>query len=247
MPSLVRPLAVVGAMVALHYAIQAITAVLMELTSLVPAGETGELLHAVEHHLWQLLLALVAIGVLSRGHWGRWGLNLRRRSESTRIIKRFTLVYGAYFIGIGFVLQWLLFPAPDAPGPLEPGQIAGRLLFGFVLVGISEEVLFRGLIHTALAGAWTGAFWWRSWAMPTAGIIAALIFTLAHVRIDLQPLEVTYSLPQLLMAFVLGLFYSAAYHRTGSLLAPVVCHNLSDGLLWASEYALIALEGGSGG
>lgn len=204
----------------------------------------GSFVHAFDHHFWQMALAFGAIGLLGRARWGEWGLNLRNGAESFRILRKFLVVYGIYFIGAGFLIQ-LLFAPPGTPEqPVSATHIAGRLAFGFLFVGVSEEILFRGLIHTYLARHWRGVWRWRGWELPTAGLLAALLFTLAHVGFTIAPLEITHlSWPQLLMAFVLGIFYSWAYHVTGSLLAPIVAHNVSDGALWASEFVLFWLKG----
>ena len=84
-------------------------------------------------------------------------------------------------------------------------------------------------------------------AFALAGIVAALVFTLAHVGFRLAPFELFHLVPlQLVQALVLGVFYSWAYHRTGSLLAPIVAHNFSDGVLWLGEYFLLWVQGTTG-
>jgi uncharacterized protein len=229
--------------IGLYYAIQLLTQLLAVYPHLgLPEDLTrhGSWVQVFDHHVWQMLLALAAIGILSRGRWREWGLNLRNRNESLRLIWQFLRYYGLYFIGIGFVVQWLFFPIPEVDHPLTVTHIAGRLLFGFLFVGLSEEILFRGLIQTYLSRFWRGVRRWGSIEMPVAGILAAGIFTLVHINFSIVPLQITHLyIPQLIMALVLGLFYAFAYHRTGSLLAPIVTHNLSDGLLWMSEYLLV--------
>lgn len=236
-----------AAVIVAHYAIQLATRPLQVYPHLGLPDELtrhGGWVQLVDHHFWQMALALVVIGLLSRGDWAAWGLNLHNRAESLRIVRRFLWIYGVYFIGIGFVVQLLLLPEPSPGPPLTAANVVGKLAFGFLFVGVSEEILFRGLFHTWLARHWTGVWHWRGIEMPVAGVLAALVFVLAHVGIRLSTLEVTHLYPpQLLMALVLGLFYSWAYHRTGSLLAPIVAHNLSDGLLWSSEFLLAWLKG----
>lgn len=233
------------ALIATYYVIQWLTSVLavhphLDLSEEVRAGGWVQ---AFDHHFWQMVLALLIIGVIARGQWADWGLNLRNRAESLRILRRFLVIYGGWFIGVGFIVQLLLLRAPDPGHPVTLTNIAGRLAFGFLFVGLSEEILFRGLIHTALARYWSGVLHWKRVEMPVAGVIAAVIFTVAHIGFSLSPFAITHLyVPQLAMAFVLGLFYSAAYHRTGSLLAPILAHNFSDGALWVSEYALAMLK-----
>lgn len=240
----------VAAVLATYYAIQLLTRVLAVYPHLPlspAASGPGSWVPAVDHHVWQMVLALAVIAVLSRGRWSEWGLNLGERAESLSIVRRFVWIYGVYFVGGGLVVQALFLGAPAADHPLTGFHIVGRLAFGFVLVGLSEEILFRGLFHTWLARSWTGVVRVRGVEMPTAGIVAALVFTVAHVGFRIAPFEVFHLVPlQLVQALVLGLFYSWAYHRTGSLLAPVLAHNFSDGALWAGEYLLLGVQSATG-
>jgi membrane protease YdiL (CAAX protease family) len=64
--------------------------------------------------------------------------------------------------------------------------------------------------------------------VPTAGLITALIFAFAHMEINFTPFSVDFSTPQIALAFILGIFYSIAYERTRSLIAPVVSHNVAN-------------------
>jgi membrane protease YdiL (CAAX protease family) len=43
---------------------------------------------------------------------------------------------------------------------------------------------------------------------------------------------------QQFFAFGLGIYYSAVYHRTGSLLNPILAHNFWDGVAVASWFLL---------
>jgi membrane protease YdiL (CAAX protease family) len=48
-------------------------------------------------------------------------------------------------------------------------------------------------------------------------------------------------LGQQLYAVALGVIYAYLYERTGSLVAPIVTHNVSDGVELALEFVLTAL------
>ena len=77
-----------------------------------------------------------------------------------------------------------------------------------IVAPVVEEVLYRGLLQTALLAAMPGRRW-------TVVILAASAFALQHA--GLPP----HTLPGL---FILGLFLGWLYERTGSLLAPIVLH-----------------------
>ena len=78
---------------------------------------------------------------------------------------------------------------------------------------LSEELLFRGFLLSALAGTRLG-FWG-----------AALVSTLAWAA-----LHAGYSAIGLAEVFVIGLFFSWLLWRTGSLRVPIFCHALYNSL-----------------
>jgi membrane protease YdiL (CAAX protease family) len=72
---------------------------------------------------------------------------------------------------------------------------------------------------------------------PTAGVICAVLFSMAHIGFTVSPFKITYLDPvQLVIAFGFGILYAFMYRNTGSLLGPVLIHNVSDGLLAAISY-----------
>lgn len=232
-------------LVLLYYAIQFATLRLQVWPLLgLPESATqhGNWAQISDHHLWQMLLAIGVIAVFARGRIAEWGLNLRKRDVSMRVLRRFMLYYGVYFVGIGFVVQLLFTSPPGLPFPATTLNVAGMLAFTFLLSGLSEEILFRGLMHTYLLRFFGGLVRVRGIEIPVAGIITAIIFTLVHINFRIAPLTITHLyLPQLVLAFVLGIYYSAVYHRTGSLLNPILAHNFSNGTLYLSSLALAAL------
>lgn len=61
-------------------------------------------------------------------------------------------------------------------------NVIGILLFMGVVSGLSEEVLFRDFIQTYLTGYFDRTFPVFGRELPAAGLIAAVVFTVAHVR-----------------------------------------------------------------
>jgi uncharacterized protein len=207
-------------------------------------SERASWVFAVEHHAIQLILALVLIGVTGLGKFTAWGLNLGNYNESIKIFKSFCYYYIVWFLGVSFIIQLLSYPGPPFHHSFNTIQILGYLGFGFILTGLSEEILFRGFIHTFLAKYFTKIRTRGKIEMPDAGILTAVLFTIAHIGFTIYPFEIWYIEPlQLVQAFVLGLFYSWAYHRTGSLLAPILAHNVSNGAMWSMDYILYWLKG----
>jgi membrane protease YdiL (CAAX protease family) len=79
---------------------------------------------------------------------------------------------------------------------------------------LSEELLFRGFLLSALAQSRTG-FWW-------AAIVSSALWTALHVG---------YSAVGILEVFVIGLFFSWLLWRTGSLRVAIFCHAVYNSLI----------------
>lgn len=197
-----------------------------------------------EHHLVQLGAALGLVLLISRGRLAGFGFTLAHREESWRLLTRgfFPVLLVSLLVGHVVVPLWQGSPpARFAESLPAPGDLVGMLLFGLVLVGLSEEVAFRGLLHTVLARGWHGTVRVAGVDVPVAGFWSAGLFTLAHVGLSVAPLGVTSVDPrQLLLAWILGLYYAVALHRTGSLLAPVLAHNAVNGGILLAELAVTA-------
>jgi membrane protease YdiL (CAAX protease family) len=95
-----------------------------------------------------LLAGTLFIG-LRRWNLGQLGLNRQGIGLS--------LACGAAVIAI-MVLGRLTIDLPGEPRPLTFGRLAGNIAFYFGVVGLIEELLFRGLIYYAL-DEWRGARW----------------------------------------------------------------------------------------
>ncbi|MEW6753076.1 MAG: CPBP family intramembrane glutamic endopeptidase [Candidatus Latescibacterota bacterium] len=93
--------------------------------------------------------------------------------------------------------------------PLLAGRSLGELALIAGLAGLTEEMLFRGLLQEGLA-AWLGS---------AGGLLAAgLLFGASHW---ITPAYV-------LVAGLMGLYLGCLYQATGNLLAPVLAHAAYD-------------------
>lgn len=184
------------------------------------------------HHLVQMLLAIIVI-LLSI--WNKpiknWGFNLNNKSWSLNIFWKFCIGW-IIFLTIGTILfQWSSNSEPIIKYPLTTRNITGNLSFMFTMPGLSEEILFRALAIGILLKSWGGRMNFGIFRISATGLIATIIFTLAHFGYTIQPFQIDYIEPmQLLFAFGLGIFYAVMLEKTGSLLGPILVHNASDGL-----------------
>lgn len=198
----------------------------------ITGGEVGsgnELLFALGAQLLGLVFAVLILVVRRRWSWRVYG--------PVRPSARIALLAVAVGIG-GTILTYLLNALvalvfrPEAPVEqqvLQDAMAGGRaivlaVLVAVVMAPIAEELLFRGLLFQALRrriGLWPGA------------LLSSAVFTLIHV-------EIVTSQPFALVGlFSLGVFLAWAFHRTGSLLVPVLGHAVfnasSLGLAFAVE------------
>ena len=153
---------------------------------------------------------------------------------------------GLLFVGLDLIqyklsemLDYFQLPSTNVIGVVFETASASRaviaLVIGVVLVPFAEEVLFRGVLFTALR---------RTCGMPPAVLLSAAAFGSLHA--------------ERMFPTILGVLLAWLYHRTGTLWAPVTAHALVNlaglglgfdhgrllhGLSWTQIGVLIALIG----
>ena len=166
--------------------------------------------------LQELVGALVAVLFLVRTD--RAGL-LRRRGCGF-LNGLLVGMYPLFFIGYTF-FGTLAFGRPDTP--LLPLPRILTFLLNMILVGVAEELVFRGIIAqtllerygTARAGVWK------------ACLVSGVLFGAAHLSnlLGSEPFGV---LMQCVFAASLGVMLAAIYFRTGNLWVTVFLHSAMD-------------------
>jgi membrane protease YdiL (CAAX protease family) len=100
-----------------------------------------------------------------------------------------------------------------------PARTIGFVLFNTIMVGISEELMFRGIM---LRGALSSMRIWPAiW-------LSCILFGLVHVMNVFITGEAVPAMIQAVAAFLSGLFFMAARIRTGSLFPVIAIHALWD-------------------
>ena len=114
--------------------------------------------------------------------------------------------------------------------------LTAQLVFLAFVVGPTEELLFRGLIQTALngphpglplGGRANGPARGEGWRVQQGTVIAALLFGLFHL-INLAYQSLGSTLQQVLTAFVIGLVFGVLYDRTRNLIGASFAHSVAD-------------------
>jgi membrane protease YdiL (CAAX protease family) len=121
------------------------------------------------------------------------------------------LVYAVVALPVGFATGFIAW-RPQ----LDAAHVTGAPLIIYLVTGVPEEFLFRGLMQNLL-GRWLG---WR------AGLgIASVIFGLAHLP-DWR---------YVVLATIAGLAYGLVYQRTQHITASAITHALVDGM-WVAMF-----------
>jgi membrane protease YdiL (CAAX protease family) len=124
--------------------------------------------------------------------------------DATTAVAAF-LVYAVIAIPIGLATGFIGWQPR-----LDPTHVLGGPLIIYLVTGVPEEFLFRGLLQNVLTG----------WLGPRAGlVIASIIFGLAHLP-DLR---------YVLLAAIAGVAYGYVYRRTQRITASAITHALVDG------------------
>jgi hypothetical protein len=93
-----------------------------------------------------------------------------------------------------------------------------NLLFVIVLVGISEEFVFRGLVQTGLNNSLKKTLKLGKGSIRLGTILAALAFAALHFS----------DISSILFAFVFGILVGHFYDKTDSIWGAVIIHNMVD-------------------
>jgi len=199
-------------------------------------GNTETPLPYVANHAVMLLIAAALIGWFSKGNIAEYGLEWPRHNRY--VVS--ALVWGAAFGVLATVVDSFPQIAQHLPPPddlaLTPRSIGTWLSFQWIFAGPIEEIVFRGLLQTFLTQRISGRIRLGKYEVHVAGAFLALLFALAHLT-DFWKEGFWIALSRQIVIFAHGILYAYWREKSGSLLAPIIGHNLSDGV----EYVLMFL------
>jgi len=186
----------------------------------------------------ELLIALLAISLIWRGEFARFGF---RFSGQLRIWKSvlvsLPLFLASLIIGGVFSSLIMIMVGPTPTYDFGNMNLLQQIVKVWILASIVEEVVFRGLILTYLSTRLSRSFSFLRLRISYATLIAALMFSLAHLALLTQGAGAAQIVMIELSTFILGI--AAGYFRetTGSLVPAVVIHALFN--VWGSGLQLI--------
>lgn len=188
------------------------------------------------NHAVMLVIALALIAWFAKGRLSEYGLHWPK--QKSYVLS--ALLWGAFFGLLMTVVDYLPQILKHLPPPdnlsLAPGSIVTWLFFEGIFVGPTEEIPFRGLLQTFLMQRSSGRVRLWNYEMHIAGVILAMLFAIAHLT-SFWTENFWIALGQQIYAFALGILYAYWREKSGSLLGPIIGHNVSDGV----EYVLMFL------
>jgi uncharacterized protein len=187
------------------------------------------------NHAVMLAIALALIAWFSNGNLTEYGLQWPEHLHYVPSALLCGAAFGLLMTIVDYFPQILKHIPPENLS-LTPASVGAWLFFQGIYVGPTEEIPFRGLLQTYLMQRTSGRVRLWNYDMHVAGVILAILFALAHLT-SFWTENLWLALGQQIYAFALGILYAYWREKSGSLLAPILGHNMSDGV----EYALMFL------
>lgn len=198
----------------------------------------------IVHHIIQALIPIFLILIWKKDFFKDWGFKWGNKTIGWKWVGWFTLVWVLIYVGIN-TFNLLTNNTPEAYYDVTNSRnFLGELFFRSIIVGPSEEILFRSfpivLLLTAGFIKKTDIF---GFEITYAGIISAVLFALAHIGFNFYPFEIYhFSVVQVVTSLGFGLLYAIVFHQTKSIYYPMIIHSISDVIPLLALYVLHLLN-----
>jgi len=189
-------------------------------------------------HIPQFVIPFVLICWITKGRLGEYGFNVKQKPPV--FTHRRMLGLGALFgllMSVRYISPIVRNIPVDIPQPVTLVNVLGNMTFQWIVVGLSEETMFRGLIQTYLMKNLRGYIKVFGHDLHIGTVIGAIIWGLFHfINILVMPMgSVVFTV---VLTTVAGLGMGYAYQKTGSLLTTILVHNMMFGVPLTIGYIL---------
>jgi membrane protease YdiL (CAAX protease family) len=210
---------------------------------LVPlAGKKFSWAYGYLTHIMQALVALGLIALLRPWFPSKFGLQLPPERSYIGPALLLGSLAGPIMLVVDYLPNLLSHSVPSGPYSIAPSNMLPWLAMQGIFVGLSEEVVFRGLFVGYLLTLYPRRISLLGLDVSLAGTLCAVVFALAHADSFMhEPFAA--ALGQQIYVIALGVFYAWLMEKSGSILAPAIAHNAGDLLEWGACFALQALWG----
>jgi membrane protease YdiL (CAAX protease family) len=189
-------------------------------------------------HIPQFLIPFLLICYLTKGKVGEYGFNVREGPPFFTHRHMLGLgVFAGLLLSLRYISQVVGKIPLDIPQPVTWVSVIGNMTFQWVVVGLCEETMFRGLIQTYLMNNLGGYVKVAGHDLHVGTVIGAVFWGGFHfIKILYMPLGSV--LFFVLLTTVIGLLVGYAYQETGSLLTTMIVHNTLFGVSLTIGYML---------
>jgi hypothetical protein len=181
----------------------------------------------------QFVMALFSLSIMSLlGFGNEFGLTLQNSDESLWILLSFGLPFAVFYSFGAYLFIKKSKAVLSMNWMKNPSDRYGMLIYCFTMNGVGEELFFRGLLQGLLSTELISFITLGSFNLMYSTIVISILFVLIHLE-DVTTKDETIGefflhLPyRTILAFAL----SITFQLTGSLLAPIIMHNISNGFL----------------
>lgn len=191
-------------------------------------------------HVPQFVIPFLVICYLTKGRLGEFGFNLNE-SPPDFTHKRMLIigVSSGLILSLNHVVQILRGAQLDIHRPVTALNVLGYMTFQWMVVGVSEETMFRGLIQTYLMKSLEGTVNIADHEFHVGTIIGAIFWGGFHlINALMMPLEA--AIFTAVITTPIGLLMGYAYQQTGSLFTTIIVHNTIFGVPLVVGYVLQA-------
>lgn len=189
-------------------------------------------------HIPQFLIPFVIILFITKGKVGSYGFN-RKENPPVFTHKRMLFLGIAFglFFSLRYIPQIIRHTSISISMPVTFVSIMGNMVFQWIVVGVSEETMFRGLIQTYLMKNLEGNVQMLGHDLHIGTVIGAIIWGAFHfINILIMPLGPV--IFYVILTTAIGLAMGYAYQKTGSLLTTIIVHNTIFGVPLTIGYLL---------
>ena len=189
-------------------------------------------------HVPQFVIPFALMYCITGGRLREYGFNLKQKPPAFTHRRMFGL--GALFgllMSLKYVSQVAKGAPVDIPQPVTAVSVLGNMTFQWLVVGLSEETMFRGLIQTYLMNNLRGYVKVLGHDLHIGTVLGALFWGAFHfINVLVMPLGSVVFV--VILTTVAGLFMGYAYQETGSLLTTIIVHNTLFGVPLTVGYIL---------
>ena len=192
-------------------------------------------------HIPQFLIPFLIICYVTKGRLREYGFNLKQ-IPPTFTHKRMVIVgvTFSFLLSLRYIPQIVGNIPLDIPQPVTAVSIAGNMTFQWIIVGLCEETMFRGLIQTYLMKNLEGYVRILGQYLHIGTVLAAIFWGGFHfIEILHMPLGNVVFL--VLLTTAIGLIMGYAYQKTSSLFTTIIVHNTLFGVHLTVGYIVYSL------